>query len=108
MHIVGKSRTQMLLGYSLESEIEPDNEVRVIDAFIDALDLKMCGFSQMRDAVEGRPGYDPCDMCKLYVYGNLNCIRSSRRLAKECCRNIEMKWLLNDLRPDFRTISDFR
>ena len=108
MHIVGKSRTQMLLGYSLESEIEPDNEVRVIDAFIDALDLKKCGFSQMRDAVEGRPGYDPCDMCKLYVYGNLNCIRSSRRLAKECCRNIEMKWLLNDLRPDFRTISDFR
>lgn len=62
----------------------------------------------MRDAVEGRPGYDPRDMCKLYVYGNLNCIRSSRRLAKECCRNVEMKWLLNDLRPDFRTISDFR
>lgn len=108
MHIVGKSRTQMQLGYSLESEIEPDNEVRVIDAFVDALDLKKCGFSQTRDAVEGRPGYAPRDMCKLYIYGNLNCIRSSRRLAKECCRNVEMKWLLNDLRPDFRTISDFR
>ena len=108
MHIVGKNRTQMRLGYSLESEIEPDNEVRVIDAFVDALDMKKCGFSQMRDAVEGRPGYDPRDMCKLYVYGNLNCIRSSRRLAKECCRNVEIKWLLNELRPDFRTISDFR
>ena len=67
MHIVGKSRTQMRLGYSLESEIEPDNEVRVIDAFIDALDMRKCGFSQMRDAVEGRPGYNPRDLCKLYV-----------------------------------------
>lgn len=108
MHIVGKSRTQMQLGYSLENEIESDNEVRVIDAFIDAVDMSKCGFMQMKDAKEGRPGYAPQDLCKLYIYGNLNCIRSSRRLAKECCRNIEVKWLLNELRPDFRTISDFR
>lgn len=108
MHIVGKSRTQMQLGYSLENEIESDNEVRVIDAFIDTVDMVKCGFKQMKDAKEGRPGYAPQDLCKLYVYGNLNCIRSSRRLARECCRNIEVKWLLNELRPDFRTISDFR
>ena len=108
MHIVGKSRTQYQIGYSLENEIEKDNEVRVIDAFVDALDMVKCGFIHAIPASEGRPSYDPRDLVKLYIYGNLNCVRSSRKLAKECKCNIEVKWLLNEFRPDFRTISDFR
>lgn len=108
MYIVGKSRTQLQIGYSLEGEIKADNEVRVIDAFVDALDMVKCGFVRAIPASEGRPGFNPADLVKLYVYGNLNGVRSSRKLAKECTCNIEVKWLLNELEPDFRTISDFR
>ena len=83
------------------------NEVRVIDAFIDSLAIGEMGF-KAEPAKEGRPGYDPRDMLKLYVYGYLNYIRSSRRLQKEASRNVEVMWLLKTVVPDFRCIADFR
>ena len=108
MHKLGSCRTQYQLCYSLENEIEADNEVRVIDAFVDALDMEKCKFLRAIPSKEGRPGYNPRDLLKLYIYGNMNGVRSSRKLEKECRRNIEVKWLLCELKPDFRTISDFR
>jgi transposase len=94
--------------FSLDSLIEKDNPVRIINAFVTALDLGKMGFSKTKPALEGRPGYDPRDMTALYIYGNLHKVRSSRLLERECHVNIEMKWLMSELEPDFKTIADFR
>ncbi len=85
-----------------------DNPVRFIDAFVDGLDLEPAGFERVQANRTGRPGYDPADLLKLYLYGYLNRIRSSRRLEAETHRNLEVIWLLRRLRPDFKTIADFR
>ena len=81
---------------------------RAVDAFVDELDLAAAGFVGVEPKATGRPGYAPADLLKLYIYGYLNRVRSSRRLEMECHRNIEVKWLLRSLKPDFKTIADFR
>lgn len=86
----------------------PDNPVRFIEAFVDGLDLAAAGFERVAAKETGRPGFDPADMLKLYIYGYLNRVRSSRRLEAEAHRNIEAIWLLRHLKPDFRTIASFR
>lgn len=107
-YIQGADRNQViLLPDTLDDYVGGDNEVRAIDAFIDSLDLSLMGF-KADPAKEGRPGYDPRDMLKLYMYGYLNHIRSSRRLQKEASRNVELMWLLRKIVPDFRCIADFR
>ena len=98
----------MLLPDCIDDLIGPDNPVRVIDAFIDSLDMKKLGFERPIPNTTGRPCYDPRDLLKLYVYGYFSKIRSSRKLMAECSRNIELFFLLNRLTPDFRTIADFR
>ena len=85
-----------------------DNPVRFIDAFVDGLDLAAAGFERAAPKATGRPGYDPADLLKLYIYGYLNRVRSSRRLEAESKRNLEVIWLLRRLSPDFKTIADFR
>lgn len=92
----------------LEDYVAPDNPVRVIDAFVDELDLAELGFSRVQPAATGRPGYAPGTMLKLYVYGYLHQLTSSRKLEREAGRNIEMMWLTGKLVPDFKTIADFR
>ena len=107
-YIQGADRNQVvLLPETLDDYVGMENEVRVIDAFIDGLDIKTMGF-KAEAAREGRPGYDPRDMLKLYMYGYSNHIRSSRRLQKEAARNVEVMWLLKKIVPDFRCIADFR
>ena len=107
-YIQGADRNQtILLPDTLDDYVDADNEVRAIDAFIGSLDVGAMGF-KAEPAKEGRPGYDPCDMLKLYMYGYLNHIRSSRRLQKEAARNVELMWLLKKIAPDFRCIADFR
>jgi transposase len=93
---------------SLEELIPEDHPVRVIEAYVGSLNFGELGFERSSPAETGRPGYDPADLLKLYVYGYLNRIRSSRRLERECKRNIEVMWLLGKLAPDFKTIADFR
>ncbi len=108
-HITGHDRSQtLLLPESLDDYVGPDNPVRFIDAFVDELDLAAAGFARSKAKATGRPGYAPADLLKLYVYGYLNRVRSSRRLEAETHRNIEVIWLLRHLRPDFKTIADFR
>jgi len=106
--IQGHNRTQInLFPVSLEHSIDPDNEVRMIDLFVDSLSLKDYGFRT--DFVEnGRPAYHPSDLLKLFIYGYMNKVRHSRDLEKECGRNIEVMWLLKCLKPDHNTISNFR
>ena len=107
-YIQGADRNQViLLPDTLDDYVGGDNEVRAIDAFIDSLDLSLMGF-KADPAKEGLPGYAPRDMLKLYMYGYLNHIRSSRRLQKEASRNVELMWLLRKIVPDFRCIADFR
>src|ERR1035438_6699695 len=106
--ITGQPRQQThLFPTSLEESIDPNNEVRVIDLFVDSLSLKDYGFD-MEFIENGRPAYHPADLLKLYIYGYLNKVRSSRDLEKECKRNIEVMWLLNCLKPDHNTIANFR
>ena len=93
---------------SLDDLVGDDHPVRVIAAFVDALDLVQLGFERAEPGVMGRPAYDPADLLKLYLYGYLNRVRSSRRLERECLRNVEVMWLLGRLSPDFKTIADFR
>jgi len=93
---------------SLEDYVGPDNAVRFIEAFVEGLDLRALGFGRVKPKATGRPGYDPADLLKLYIYGYLNRVRSSRRLEAECHRNLEVIWLLRRLAPDFKTIADFR
>ena len=88
--------------------VEWDSIARVIDCFVDHIDLKEMGFEKTEPSFEGRPCYDPQSMLKLYLYGYRNNIRSSRKLEAACVTNIEVMWMLGGLRPDFRTISDFR
>lgn len=108
-HIRGQSRTQTtLFPEALEDLIEANAQVRVIDAFVESLDVVSLGFDRAIAAATGRPGYAPGDLLKLYVYGYLNQVRSSRRLEREAQRNVEVMWLVNRLSPDFKTIADFR
>ncbi|XWE59909.1 transposase [Sporomusa sphaeroides] len=88
--------------------VSDDNPVRVIDVFVDSLDCKSMGFRYSIPKAVGRKPYNPADMLKLYIYGYFNAIRSSRKLETECKRNIELMWLLNELKPDYRSIADFR
>lgn len=107
-YIKGTDRTQaVLFPQSLDEIIEQDNEVRIIDMFVESLDLTQFSFL-IKISSEGRPPYDPKDLLKLYVYGYLNSVRSSRALERECKRNIEVMWLLHQLMPDHNTISNFR
>ena len=92
----------------LEDWIDEDNPVRVIDAFVDALDLAELGFEGVEPAETGRPSYHPSALLKLYIYGYLNRVQSSRRLEREAGRNVEMMWLLGRLVPDHKTVADFR
>jgi transposase len=106
--IKGVDRKQItLMPDCLEDYVSVENPVRVIDAFVDSLTMAELGFKS-EPAVEGRPGYDPRDMLKLYIYGYNNKIRSSRRLQTEAGRNLELMWLLGKIIPDFRCIADFR
>lgn len=107
-YIQGMDRSQMALPMCLEEVIAQDNPVRVMDTFVDLLDLKELGFEKAEPALTGRPAFDPRVLLKLYLYGYFNSIRSSRRLMRECGRNVELFYLLNGLKPDFRTIADFR
>jgi transposase len=107
-YITGTDRSQaVLFPQSLEEIIVGDNEVRLIDLFIESLDLGSFQF-HLKSSEEGRPAYHPRDLLKLYVYGYLNSVRSSRGLEKECKRNVEVMWLLHQLAPDHNTISNFR
>lgn len=106
--IQGQNRSQIhLFPVSLDDAITPEHEIRFIDAFVSSLNLEEFGFDCQRGE-NGRPGYHPSDLLKLYIYGYLNRIRSSRLLEKECMRNIEVMWLLRQLKPDHNTISNFR
>ena len=108
-HINGESRQQStLLPDTLDDYVDEDHPVRVIDAFVDTLNLKALGFSKAETRITGRKPYHPGDLLKLYIYGYLNQTRSSRRLEKECHRNLELLWLMKRLAPDFKTIADFR
>ncbi|MGI9487458.1 MAG: transposase, partial [Geminicoccaceae bacterium] len=107
--IEGDDRTQRtLFPASLDEYIDVENMVHVIDAFVDALDLGALGFDGVDPKSTGRPAYHPSLLLKIYVYGYLNRIASSRRLERETQRNIEMMWLTGRLMPDFKTIANFR
>jgi transposase len=109
MHVQGQNRDQAtLFPERLDDLIGEDNAVRVIDAFVDSLDLKVLGFARIETKGTGRPPYHPGDLLKLYLYGYMYRIRSCRRLERECHKNIEVLWLLNRLAPDFKTIANFR
>jgi len=106
--IEGKNRTQSILfPQSLDQLVAADNEVRIIDLFVESIKLEDFQFT-IKVTKEGRPAYHPKDLLKIFVYGYLNHIRSSRQLEKECNRNIEVMWLLKQLTPDHNTISNFR
>ena len=108
-HLSGHDRSQLLLlPEAADDYVGADNPVRFIDAFVDGLDLAAASFVHVEPKVTGRPGYAPADLLKLYIYGYLNRVRSSRRLEAETHRNIEVIWLLRHLKPDFKTIADFR
>jgi transposase len=97
-----------LLPECLDDWVGESNPVRAVDAFVDALDLAEVGFNDVEPAATGRPGYHPSPLLKLYIYGYLNRIQSSRRLEREAGRNLEVIWLLRRLTPDDKTIADFR
>lgn len=108
-HLKGESRTQnTLFPESLDEYVSVDSPVRVIDAFIDSLDMEALGFTLAVPKDTGRKPYHPGDLLKLYTYGYLNQVRSTRRLEKECQRNVEVLWLMRRLAPDFKTIANFR
>ena len=106
-HITGIARNQMVFT-SLEDSISKDNPVRFIDAFVENIDLKALGFELRTPKTEGRPSFNTKIFLKLYLYGYLNGLRSSRKLEKESIRNIELQWLLFGLTPNYHSISDFR
>ena len=93
---------------TLDALVPEDHVCRVIDAFVGRLDVAGLGFERAEAAETGRPGYDPRDLLKLYLYGYLQQIRSSRRLESECQRNVELMWLLGRLCPDHKSIAEFR
>jgi transposase len=107
--VAGADRAQStLLPECLEDWVDESNPVRVIDAFVDALELRELGFDGVDPAATGRPSYHPSINLKLYIYGYLNRVQSSRRLEREAGRNVEVMWLLGRLAPDHKTIADFR
>ena len=106
-HIIGIARNQMVFT-SLEQSISEDNPVRFVDAFVENIDLVTLGFELQTLKTEGRPSYSTKIFLKIYLYGYLNGLRSSRKLEKECVRNIELQWLLFGLAPNYHSISDFR
>lgn len=108
-HVQGVDRSQVLLFPEVVDEyLDEANPVRFLDAFVDSLDLTALGFARALPLKTGRPPYHPGDLLKLYLYGYLNKIRSSRKLEQESGRNIELMWLVRKLQPDFKTIADFR
>lgn len=107
--IAGEDRSQStLFPERLDDYIAEDNPVRVIDVFVDELNLGGLGFERVEPQATGRPAYHPSTLLKIYVYGYLNRIQSSRRLERETQRNVELMWLVGRLMPDFKTIADFR
>src|SRR5438552_11622582 len=107
--VAGAERAQAsLLPECLEDWVGESNAVRVIDAFVDALDLSELGFDGVKPEATGRPSYHPSTHLELYIYGYLNRVQSSRRLEREAGRNVEVMWLLRRLVPDHKTIADFR
>ena len=106
-YIEAQDRNQMMM-CSLDSMVDPESIVRIIDKFVDGLNLESMGFKKAEAAVEGRPSYDPRCLLKLYLYGSRKKLRSSRKLEEAWHLNVEVKWLMSGLEPDFRTISDFR
>lgn len=106
MHYVKTFDRNQMMMTTWDSMVEPDSTARLIDAFVNSLDLSDYGVKEM--AKEGRPPYNPKGLYKLYIYGSDNGIKSSRKLAKSCKVNVEVKWMLGGIEPDFRTISDFR
>src|SRR6202521_2038585 len=107
--IEGEDRTQVtLLPACLDDYVEAENPVRVVEVFVDGLDLGELGFVGVAPAATGRPAYHPAVLLKLYIYGYLNRLQSSRRLERETQRNVELMWLTGRLRPDFKTIANFR
>ena len=107
--VAGADRSQStLLPESLDDWVDESNPVRVIDAFVDALNVAELGFDGVEPAATGRPSYHPSSLLKLYIYGYLNRVQSSRRLEREAGRNLEVMWLLGRLAPDHKTIADFR
>ena len=108
-HVQGADRHEVLLfPEALDDYITPENPVRFIDAFVCNLDLAQLGFTHATPAQTGRPAYDPADLLKLYIYGYLNRVRSSRMIERETTCNVEVMWLIGRLTPDFKTIADFR
>ena len=108
-YIDGQERTQsVLFPERLDDWIDEDNPVRAVDVFVDALDLARLGFERAEPAETGRPAYHPGTLLKIYIYGYLNRVQSSRRLEREAQRNVELVWLTGRLMPDFKTIADFR
>ena len=108
-YVVGQDRSQStLFPEVLDDYIAEDNPVRVVDVFVEELDLKDLGFEGAEPEMTGRPSYHPATLLKLYIYGYLNRIQSSRRLERETQRNVELIWLTGRLCPDFKTIADFR
>ena len=108
-HQRGADRTQSrLLPPTIDEYVAEDASVRLIDAFVETLDLAALGFARVRPAATGRPPYHPGDLVRLFLYGYLNRIRSSRRLEAECSRNLELMWLLRCEKPDHKTIANFR
>lgn len=101
-------RQRILFPDSLDDYVSEENPVRFIDAFVDSLELGTMGFCHAEPMETGRPPYNPADLLKLYLYGYLNKVRSTRKLERECQRNIEVIWLMRRLAPDFKTIADFR
>src|ERR1017187_3888922 len=107
--VVGDDRSQSILfPERLDDYLGDDNPVRAIDVFVDELDLAELGFGGVEPEATGRPAYHPATLLKIYIYGYLNRVQSSRRLERECQRNIELVWLTGRLMPDFKTIADFR
>jgi transposase len=108
-YIRGEGRSQgTLFPVVLDDFVRADHVCRVIDAFVDGLAISELGFERAEAAERGRPGYDPRDLLKLYLYGYLHQLRSSRRLEAECRRNVELMWLLGRLYPDHKSIAEFR
>ena len=108
-HVEGLNRNQTtLFPQSLEGYVDKENPARFIDTFVDSLNMEKLGFKHALPSEVGRPSYNPSDLLKLYLYGYLNQIRSSRKLERECHRNVEVMWLMKKLSPDFKTIADFR
>ena len=107
--IEGEDRTQVtLLPECLDDYVGADNPVRIVDVFVDQLELRALGFTGVEPAETGRPSYHPAVLLKIYIYGYLNRVQSSRRLEREAQRNVELMWLTGRLTPDFKTIADFR